>query len=249
MNHPNFPSLLERFFTDRLLGQLGASSHTVASYRDSFRLLLRFAAERLQQAPSNLRIEQLDAPFLGEFLDHLELVRGNCIRTRNNRLAALHAFFQYVALNEPALALHCQRVLAIPTKRYERGPVEFLDEQESAALVAAPAPQTWIGRRDRAILLFAIQTGLRNSEITCFDARTSISREALTCVAWERVARPGGHPYARNSSPCSRNGYRNRVEILTTPCFPVRAAAPSVPTPSSVPSPDMLPQRAVRVRR
>ena len=166
MNTPNFPSLLQRFFTDRLLGQLGASSHTVASYRDSFRLLLRFAAERLRRAPSDLRIEQLDASFLGEFLEHLELVRGNCIRTRNTRLAALHAFFQYVALNEPALALHCQRVLAIPAKRYERGPVEFLDEQESAALVAAPVPKTWIGRRDRAILLFAVQTGLRNSEIT-----------------------------------------------------------------------------------
>ena len=100
MNTSNFPSLLQRFFTDRLLGQLGASSHTVASYRDSFRLLLRFAAERLRRAPTDLRIEQLDASFVCEFLDHLELVRGNCIRTRNNRLAALHAFFQYVALPE-----------------------------------------------------------------------------------------------------------------------------------------------------
>jgi len=165
MNTASFSSLLQRFFTDRLLGQLGASSHTVASYRDSFRLLLRFAAERLRRAPSDLRIEQLDASFLGEFLEHLELVRGNCTRTRNTRLAALHAFFQYVALSEPALALHCQRVLAIPAKRYERGPVEFLDEQETTGLVAAPDPKTWIGRRDRAILLFAVQTGLRNSEI------------------------------------------------------------------------------------
>lgn len=166
MNTPSFSSLLQRFFTDRLLGQLGASSQTVASYRDSFRLLLRFAVERLRRAPSDLLIEQLDASFLGDFLEHLELVRGNCIRTRNSRLAALHAFFRYVALSEPALALHCQRVLAIPAKRYERGPVEFLDEQETAALVAAPDPGTWIGRRDRALLLFAIQTGLRNSEIT-----------------------------------------------------------------------------------
>ncbi len=166
MNAPSFSALLQRFFTDRLLRQLGASPCTVASYRDSFRLLLRFAADRLGRAPCELRTEELDPTFLCEFLHHLELGRGNCTRTRNNRLAALHAFFRYVALSEPALALHCQRVLAIPAKRYDRGPVEFLTEQESAAIVAAPDTGTWIGRRDRAILLLAIQTGLRNREIT-----------------------------------------------------------------------------------
>lgn len=166
MNVPNFPSLLQRFFTDRLLGQLGASPHTVASYRDTFRLLLKFAAAKLEHAPSELRIEELDVSFIGNFLEYLELKRGNCRRTRNNRLSALQSFFRYVAFNEPELALHCQRVLAIPAKRYERGPVEFLTEEESAAIVAAPDPQKWIGRRDRALLLVAIQTGLRNSEIT-----------------------------------------------------------------------------------
>jgi integrase/recombinase XerD len=166
MNTPSFPALLQRFFTDRLLGQLGASSHTVAGYRDTFRLLLRFAAERLKRSPSELRMEDLDASFLGKFLEHLEHDRGNGARTRNNRLSALHAFFRYVAIGEPALALHCQRVLAIPAKRYERGPVEFLTEEETVALVTAPDPGTWIGRRDRALLLVAVQTGLRNSEIT-----------------------------------------------------------------------------------
>ena len=214
MNSPKFPSLLQRFFTDRLLGQLGASSHTVASYRDTFRLLLRFATEQLRKAPSDLRIEQLDASFLAKFLEHLELGRGNCTRTRNNRLAALHAFFQYVAINEPALALHCQRVLAIPTKRYERGPVEFLNEQESAALVAAPAAETWIGRRDRTILLFALQTGLRNSEITSLrrrdvqldtgahvrcvgkgrKARSTPLRPQLVAVLKEWLSEQGGSP-------------------------------------------------------
>jgi len=166
MKTPNFSSLLQGFFTDKLLGQAGASSYTVAGYRDAFRLLLRFAEERLGRAPSELHIEELDAPFLGDFLAHLEIDRHNSVRTRNNRLAALRAFFRYVALNEPALALHCQRILAIPTKRYERRLVEFLSEQETAALVAAPDPTTWIGRRDRALLLVASQTGLRNSEIT-----------------------------------------------------------------------------------
>lgn len=160
-----FASLLQRFFTDRLLAQLNASSHTLAGYRDSFRLLLRFAAEHLGRAPSELRIEELDVAFLGKFLDHLELERGNSIRTRNHRLSALRAFFRYVSFTEPALALHCQRVLAIPDKRYAHGPVEFLTQEETAILVAAPDPRTWIGRRDRALLLVAAQTGLRNNEI------------------------------------------------------------------------------------
>jgi integrase/recombinase XerD len=166
MSTTSFPSLLQRFFTDRLIGQFGASQHTVASYRDAFRLLLRFAARHLGRAPCDLCMEDLDASFLGKFIEHLEVERGNSIRTRNNRLSALQAFFRYVTFSEPALALHCQRVLAIPTKRYARAPVEFLTEEEIAALVAAPDPGTWIGRRDQALLLVAIQTGLRNSEIT-----------------------------------------------------------------------------------
>jgi len=116
-------------------------------------------------------LEDLDAPFLGSFLDHLEHERGNSVRTRNTRLAALHAFFRYVALNEPAFALHCQRVLAIPSKRYDRGPLEFLSEEETAALVAAPDHAQWIGRRDRALLLVAVNTGLRNSELTALRRR------------------------------------------------------------------------------
>lgn len=161
-----FPSLLQRFFTDRLLGQLGASPHTVASYRDTFRLLLRFAGERLQREPSRLGIETLDAPFLGEFLAHLERDRHTSIRTRNNRLAALRAFFRFVAISEPALVHQCQRILAIPAKRYEHGSVAFLTEAESDALIHAPDPATWIGRRDQILLRVALQTGLRNSEIT-----------------------------------------------------------------------------------
>ncbi len=106
------------------------------------------------------------APFLGKFLQHLERTRGNSARTRNNRLAAIHAFFRYVAVSEPGLAWHCQRILAMPSKRYDRGPVAFVTEEEASALVAAPNPKTWIGKRDRALLLVVVQTGLRNSEIT-----------------------------------------------------------------------------------
>lgn len=165
MNTANLPALLQRFFTDRLLGQLGASPHTVACYRDAFRLLLRFAAERLRHTPSGLRVEDLDAALLSKFLDHIEQQRRCSARTRNARLSALHAFFRYVALEEPAYALHCQRVLAIPAKRYERRPVEFLTEEETTALIAAPDPTTWIGRRDRTLLLVAVKTGLRSCEL------------------------------------------------------------------------------------
>jgi site-specific recombinase XerD len=161
-----FPALLQAFFTDRLIRQRRASPHTVAAYRNSFRLLLGFATARLRRTPSRLVIADLDAAFLGEFLDHLERERGNCARSRNARLAALHAFFRYVAGSEPAHALHCQRVLAIPSKRFERGLVEFLGDDEIAALLGAPDPTTWIGRRDRTLLLVAVQTGLRVSELT-----------------------------------------------------------------------------------
>lgn len=166
MNATVLPSLVQRFFTQRLLEQQGLSSHTVASYRDTFRLLLSFATQQFGCAPSKLLMEELDASFMEKFLRHLELDRGNSVRTRNTRLAAVHAFFGFVAINEPALGLQCQRILAIPAKRYEHRPVEFLTEEESAAIVATPDSGTWIGRRDQALLLVAVQTGLRNSELT-----------------------------------------------------------------------------------
>ena len=166
MSVPSFPALLQRFFAERLVNQQGASAHTVAAYRDTFRLLLRFAQARLGRAPSALRLEDLDSTCLEAFLLHLERDRGNQPRTRNQRLAALHGFFRYVALEEPAWSLHCQRVLAIPLKRCGRGPVAFLTEEEVTALVVAPDTTSWIGRRDRTLLLVAAQTGLRNSELT-----------------------------------------------------------------------------------
>jgi integrase/recombinase XerD len=171
MTPANLPALIQRFFTERLLSQLGASPHTVASYRDAFRLLLVFASERLGREPSKLCVENLDATLLSAFLDHLEHGRANTPKTRNTRLAALRAFFRFVAYAEPTCSLQCQRVLAIPTKRHERRSVDFLTEEETAALVAAPDPTTWIGRRDRTLLLVATQTGLRNAEIRSLRRR------------------------------------------------------------------------------
>jgi len=171
MSAASLPALVQRFFTDRLRAQLGASPHTVASYRDTFRLLLIFASERLTRAPSQLRVEDFDTALLAAFLEHLERGRANTPKTRNTRLAALRAFFRFVAYAEPACSLQCQQVLAIPTKRHERAPVEFLTEEQSAAIIAAPDLTTWIGRRDRTLLLVAIQTGLRNAELRSLRRR------------------------------------------------------------------------------
>lgn len=159
-------ALLQSFFSDRLLRQMRASPNTVAGYRDAFRLLLRYASDRLGKEPSRLAIDDLDPALVTDFLDFLESERGNTARTRNNRLAAIRSFFRHVAMNEPAHALHCQRILAIPQKRHQKTAIEFLERGEIEALVAAPDLSTWIGRRDMTILLVLVQTGLRVSELT-----------------------------------------------------------------------------------
>lgn len=157
--------LLQSFFTDRLMNQRQASPHTIASYRDTFRLLFQFAHSQLNKLPSHLTLEDLDAPFIGAFLDHVETQRNNTIRSRNLRLTAIRSFFQYVSFQEPAYSAHIQRVLAIPTKRQDHALIDFLTRAEIAALLAAPDKTTWAGRRDQALLMLAIQTGLRLSEL------------------------------------------------------------------------------------
>ena len=160
-----FPVLLEAYFVDRLIRQKQASGHTIASYRDTFHLLLEYAQRQLRKTPSALNVTDLDAPFVGAFLDHLEKDRGNSARSRNVRLAAIHSFFRYVALHAPEHGALAQRILAMPSKRYLRRPIDFLTPAEVAALLATPDLDTWTGRRDRALLLLAVQTGLRASEL------------------------------------------------------------------------------------
>ena len=163
---PSFAPLLEGFFTQRLMRQRRASAHTIASYRDTFRLLLRFVQQRLRKEPSALMLEDIDAPLVVAFLDDLEAKRGITARTRNLRLTAIHSFFRYVAFEAPAHAAQTQRVLAIPAKRFTRTLVPFLSRPEVDALLAAPDLRTWSGRRDHALILLAVQTGLRLSELT-----------------------------------------------------------------------------------
>lgn len=157
--------VLEGFFTERL-AQRRVSPHTVASYRDTFRLLLRFAQARTGHPPARLDMAELDAALVGAFLDHLEHDRANSIATRNLRLTALHSLFTYAALRCPEHAATIQRVLAIPAKRTDATIVGFLTRTETEALLAAPDRNTPIGQRDHALLLVAVQTGLRVSELT-----------------------------------------------------------------------------------
>ena len=205
--HPNFSELVQAFFTERLLRQRKASPETIAGYRDSFRLFLRFAEKRLKKEPSKLVLKELNASFIGEFLDHLESERANSVRTRNARLAAIHSFFRYVSFQEPSCADLCRRILAIPSKRYERRPIEYLLREEIDALVAAPDTSTWIGRRDQVLLLVAIQTGLRVSELT------SLQRQDVTLGSGAHV-RCKGKGRKQRCTPLRKEAVRLLVPWL-----------------------------------
>jgi integrase/recombinase XerD len=162
---------MQAFFTERLIGQRRASPHTIAAYRDTLRLLLGFTAARTGTPPCRLDIAELDAPLIAAFLDHIEHQRGNSIRTRNARLAAIHSLFGFAALRHPEHAADIARVLAVPAKRGDQTIVTFLTDDEASALLTAPDRATRTGRRDHAWILLAIQTGLRASEITSLTCK------------------------------------------------------------------------------
>jgi integrase/recombinase XerD len=167
--HCNVAALIERYFTDRLIRQRNVSANTIAAYRDTFRLLFSFAQEQLRKPPSALSLADLDAPFIGAFLTDLEAKRGVAIRTRNLRLTAIRSFFRFVAYEEPAHSELIQRVLAIPSKRHGKRQVSFLTRPEIEAILAMPDRTTWLGLRDHTLLLLAVQTGLRVSELIGLD--------------------------------------------------------------------------------
>jgi site-specific recombinase XerD len=193
----NVATLIERYFTDRLMRQRNVSTNTIASYRDTFRLLFTFAQSRLRKPPSALVLEDLDALFVNAFLQDLEKRRGASIRTRNLRLTAIRSFFRFVSFEEPARSALIQRVLAIPNKRHDKRQVNFLTRPEIEAIVAAPERKTWHGRRDHALLLLAVQTGLRLSELTGLD------RDAIHLGAGAHVR-------------CVGKGRKERCTPLTT---------------------------------
>ena len=183
---------LEMFFTERLMTQRQARPHTITGYRDTMRLLLAFASERAGRPPSRLDIADLDVRLISAFLDHLEQERGNSPNTRNLRLAAIRSLFRYAAFKHPEHAALIERVLALPAKRFDRALITYLTKEEVNALLAAPDRTTWTGRRDHALLLTAIQTGLRVSELTglrCQDIRHGADVAYLHCVGKNRKER------------------------------------------------------------
>ena len=160
-----FPALLQDFFQRRLIAERGASAHTVASYRDTFELLLCYAEQRTGRTPSALTLEDLDAPVILDFLDYLEVERGNSPRTRNLRLTAIRSFLRYASVREPTSLAVAQRVLAIPTKRFDRPVLGYLSREEVEALLDAPDRSTWSGQRDAVLFAVFYNTGARVSEI------------------------------------------------------------------------------------
>ncbi len=210
----------------RLLCQRRVSPNTLASYRDTFRLLLLFTQQKTGTPPARLELTDLNAPLIGAFLEHLETERGNTARTRNIRLAAIHSFFQYSALRHPEHAGLIQRVLAIPAKRYDRRIVTFLTPTEVNALLASPDRTTWAGLRDHALLLAAAQTGLRISELiglTCGDVQlgTGAHLRAFGKGRKERIA-----PLTSQTVAVLHVWMRERRGQPTDPLFPSRDGGP-----------------------
>lgn len=214
---------LQAFFTDRLTGQRQASPRTIAAYRDALRLLLEFVHQQKGTTPSRLDWDDLDATTISAFLNHLETQRHNSVRTRNVRLTAIRSLFSYAALRHPEHALLIQRVLAIPPKRFDKRIVTFLTPPEIEALLAAPDQSRWEGRRDRALMLLAIQTGLRVSELTslnCADITLGAGAN-VRCEGKGRKQR--GVPLTRPVEALLHAWLRERAGRPGDPLFPTRA--------------------------
>lgn len=200
--------------------QRQASPHTIASYRDTFRLLLRFAGQRFGKQPSALTIDDLDASFVGAFLNHLEKDRGIGPRSRNVRLAAIHSFFRYVALNEPVHSALAQRVLAIPSTRFDRKPIDFLTPTEVDALLAAPDQGTWGGRRDYILLLTAVQTGLRVSELVGLRCEDTVLETGAHVRCRGKGRKERSTPLRKEAVAALHTWLRERASGPTEPLFP-----------------------------
>ncbi|GLI95887.1 tyrosine-type recombinase/integrase [Methylocystis echinoides] len=219
MSAATFPALVQRFFTDRLCVQMEASRHTIAAYRDTFRLLIRYVGARSGKTPTKLEIADIDADIVADFLSHVEVSRGNTIRSRNARLAAIRSFFRYVAMTEPAWLHHCQRILAMPNKRQVKRAVTFLDAEEIAALLGAPDRSTWVGRRDHALLLLALQTGLRASELVNLNCGDIVLGTGAHVKCLGKGRKDRRTPLRRDTARLIQSWIRDRKESAG-PLFP-----------------------------
>ena len=222
----SFAPTIQAYFTERLITQRQASPCTIAAYRDTLRMLLVFTQDRTGKAPSQLDVADVDATLVGDFLTHLERDRHNSARTRNTRLAAIHSLFRYAAYRHPEHAQTIQRVLAIPSKRYDKRELDYLDVAEVDALLAAPDRTTWIGRRDHMVLVLALQTGLRVSELT----HLSIADVELGPGAHVRCHGKGrkdrATPMTRQTVALLRQWLTERSGAAEDPVFPTSRGGP-----------------------
>lgn len=223
---PNLATLLQRFFIEYLMEQRQASPRTIAAYRDCFRLLLSFAEHQVGKRPAALALEDLTAPLILAFLNHLEQVRHNCVRSRNARFAAIRAFMYYVGLREPSLLAHTQPILAIPLKRFERRLIGFLTCEQIEAVLAAPNADTWSGRRDRVMLRTLYNSGARVSELIAMR----IADLSLTPIASIRIQGKGRKerlvPLWPSTAAQLRRWLEHAPRPREHPLFPNRAGGP-----------------------
>jgi integrase/recombinase XerD len=246
-----FPQLVQDFFLRRLVAQRGASARTIEAYRDAFELLLGFAQRHTGKPPSALCLADLDTPLILDFLDHLETERGNTVRTRNARLAAIHSFMRYAAVRDPASLPITARVLAIPAKRFDRPVLGYLSREQVAAILAAPDQRTWSGQRDAVLLATAYNTGARVSELTALRVRDVLldrqaavhlhgkGRKQRVIPLWKTTAAQlrawlnqlNSSPDApvfpnRTGQPLTRSGVRDRLDravaLAAQPCPSLR---------------------------
>ncbi len=221
-----FPQLVQDFFLRRLVAQRGASARTIEAYRDSFELLLRFAEDRTGKPPSALQLADLDAPLVLDFLDHLETGRGNSVRTRNARLAAIHSFMRYAALRDPASMPVTGRVLAIPAKRFDKPVLGYLTREQVAAILAAPDRGTWSGHRDQVLFATAYNTGARVSELTALRVR-DVLLDRQTAVHLHGKGRKQRVIPLWKTTAAELRGWLDRTSAAPdAPVFPGRAGAP-----------------------
>jgi site-specific recombinase XerD len=222
---PGFPALLQEFFQNHLVVQRNASYQTVASYRDTFRLLLCFADERLHKTPSALKLADLDAPLILAFLEHLETVRANKPRSRNARLTAIRSFMKYASHRDPASLPTVQRILAIPSKRFNRPLLGFLGREEVDAIIAAP-PTTWSGRRDNVMFATLYNTGARVSEIIALQRKDLSLDRSPSLRLHGKGRKDRSVPLWRSTADSLRNWLTHISEIPNAPVFPNRHGSP-----------------------
>jgi integrase/recombinase XerD len=221
-----FPTLVQEFFHRRLLAERGVSEHTIASYRDTFELLLRYLERQTGRSPSALMLDDLDAPTVLDFLDHLENERGNSACTRNLRLTAIRSFTRYASLRDPAALPVAERVLAVSPKRFDRPALDFLTREEVDALLAAPDRSSWSGHRDAVLLAVLYNSGARVSELTGLHVRDLLLDRACALHLHGKGRKQRVVPLWKHTATQLRGWLPRIDQSPAVPVFPNRAGKP-----------------------